>query len=226
MYTENIAILSSVSLQDTSHLWKKNDILIFFVDMDNYDILSIDYLNNAEREHLERLQTKYFRKRFIVSRVVLKHILCHLLNIGSVKEISTYKDNFGEVHILNQEKLYICMSYSENITTLSISKVKIGIDIEIKRSLALKNTLKYLQLTSSYLDKSASDTDFLKAWTIKEAYCKFSNKSLLSILNKESQLNNACCSNYLFDNKYVFSIVADSDSYNIDISSLEKINCI
>ena len=118
------------------------------------------------------------------------------------------------------------MSYSKNIITLSISKVRVGIDIETIRSTALKHTLKYLQLTSSHLNKSAGSTDLLKAWTLKEAYCKFFNKSMFSILNNESELNNAFCSNYLLDNKYVFSIVTDSDSYNININRLEKINCM
>ncbi len=226
MYTESLITLSSISLENIPHLWKQNDILIFLIDLDNYDILSIEYLNSVEIKHLEKLQTKYFQKRYIVSRVVLKHILYRLLNTESVKDLSTYKGNYGEVRILNHEGLHICISYSENIVTLSISKVKVGIDIETKRSLTLKSSLKYLQLTSSCVDDSVNDNELLKRWTMKEAYCKFLNKPLFLIVQKDLEFGNSCYSNYLLDHKYIFSIVTDSDSYNLSISHLEKINYI
>jgi len=226
MYTENLMTLSSVPLENIPHLWEHNDVLIFLIDPDNYDTLSMEYLNNIEREYLEKLQTIYFKKRYIVSRTVLKHVLCHLFNKSSVQDISTYKDEFGEVHILNHKELHICISYSENIVTLAISKVKAGIDVEIKRPMALKNTLKYLQTSSSYTDKSISDrdVDILTIWTLKEAYCKFSNKTMLSILSKEPDFNNVFYSSYLLDNKYILSVITDSDPHTINISRLEKIN--
>lgn len=223
MHTENL-MLSSVSLENTLPLWKENDILIFFIDLDNYDALSTESLNNTEKEDLEKLQTLYFKKRFIVSRLVLKHILCNLLNMESILNISTYKDRYGEVHILDHEDLHICISYSEDIVVLAISKVKIGIDIEIIRSLALKNTLKYLHKTPFYTEKSVSDTDLLKAWTVKEAYCKFSNKSMLSFLNKEPEFSNASYFNFVLDESYVFSIVTELGQHAMNLNRLEKIN--
>lgn len=224
MYPENLMTLSSVPLENIPCLWEQNDVLIFLIDLDNYEMLSIECLNSIEREYLEKLQTTYFKKRFIVSRTVLKHIICQLLNKNSVTDISTYKDECGEVHVLNYKELYICISYSENIITLAISKVKVGIDVEIKRPMALKNTLKYLQTTSSSTDKSTSDANILATWTLKEAYCKFSNKAMLSILSKEPDFNNTCYSIYALDNKYIFSVITDSAPHSINISRLEKIN--
>ena len=224
MYTENLMTLSTVPLENIPHLWGQNDVLIFLIDLDSYDTLSVEFLNSIERGDLEKLQTIYFKKRYIVSRMVLKHILCIILNKSSALEISTYKDECGEVHILNHKEFHICISYSENVVTLAISKVEIGIDVEIKRPLALKNTLKFFQTTSSCADKLIVDTDILKTWTMKEAYCKFSNKTMFSILSKEPDFNNACYSNYVLDNKYIFSVITDSDLRTINISRLEKIN--
>ncbi len=223
MDTENLT-LSSISLENTPHLWKEKDILIFFIDMDNYDALSTEFLNNIEKEDLEKLQTLYFKKRFVISRMVLKHILCILLKMESTLDISTYKDSYGEVHILGHEDLHICISYSESIAALAISKVKIGIDVEIKRPLSLKNTLKYFHKTPFCTDKSVNDDDLLKSWTLKEAYCKFSNKSMLSFLNREPDFNSASYFNFVLDDEYVFSIVTESCQHSINISRLEKIN--
>ncbi|AKB77291.1 4'-phosphopantetheinyl transferase [Methanosarcina horonobensis HB-1 = JCM 15518] len=225
MYAGNL-LVSSIPLKNILHLWEENDILIFLIDLDNYDTLSTEYLNNTEKEDLEKLQTLYFKKRFIVSRTVLKHILRCLLKLESILDISTYKDRYGEVHILNHEELHICISYSEDIVALAVSKTRVGIDIEAKRPLALKNTLKYLQTTSSYTGDSVSDTNFLKMWTLKEAYCKFSNKGMLSSLYKEPDFNNAWYSNYTLNNKYIFSIVTDSNPHTISISRLEILTIV
>ncbi|AKB29842.1 hypothetical protein MSSIT_3123 [Methanosarcina siciliae T4/M] len=224
MYKKNSIILSSVPLKNLPNLWAQNDVLIFLIDLGDYDTLSMECLNNSERENLEKLKTEYFKKRYIVSRMVLKHILCKLLNKTSVLEISTCKDKFGEVHILSHKELHICISYSENIATLAVSKVKVGIDVEIKRPLALKNTLKYLKPVSQFSDKSESDAYILIGWTLREAYCKFSNESMLSVLGKEPDFNNIFYSSYLLDNKYVFSLITDSDSHTIKISRLGKIS--
>ncbi|WP_235283436.1 MULTISPECIES: 4'-phosphopantetheinyl transferase superfamily protein [unclassified Methanosarcina] len=218
--------LSFVPLENIPRLWEQNDVLIFLIDLDNYDTLSMECLNSIEREYLKKLQTMYFKKRYIVSRMVLKHVLYHLLNKSSVLDISTYKDECGQVHILNHEELHICISYSENVVTLAISKVEVGIDVEIKRSLTLKNTLKYFQTTFSCTEKSARDADILRAWTMKEAYCKFSNKNIFSILSKEPDFNNICYLSYLLDNKYIFSVITDSGPHTINISRLEKINYV
>ena len=37
MYTENLMTLSSVTLENIPHLWEQNDVLIFVIDLDNYD---------------------------------------------------------------------------------------------------------------------------------------------------------------------------------------------
>ncbi|WP_410507552.1 hypothetical protein RSJ42_12135 [Methanosarcina hadiensis] len=229
MRTENL-ILSSVILENIPCLWEKHDILIFFIDLDNYNALSAEYLSSIEKENLEKLQTSYFKKRFIVSRTVLKHILCTLLRLDSALSISTYKDRYGKVHITDHEDLCICISYSENIIALAVSKVKIGIDVETRRLLELKNTLKYLhneriysdKPVTLYPDKSVTDNDFLKTWTLKEAFSKFSNKSMFFFLNKEPDFNNASYSHFLLDEKYIFSIVVESDRHTISMSHLEK----
>ncbi len=216
--------LSSVPLENIPQLWEQNDVLIFLIDLDNYETLSMECLNSIESEQLDKLQTIYFKKRYIVSRMVLKHVLCLILKKSSALEISTYKDECGKVHILNHKEVHICISYSENVVTLAISKVEVGIDVEIKRPLALKNTLKYFQKTSSCADKSVVEADILKRWTLKEAYCKFSNKDMYSIFSKEPDFNNICYSSYVLDNKYIFSVITDSDPHTINISRLEKIN--
>ena len=60
-------------------LWEQNDILILLIDLDSYSVLSTEYLDDTEKEDLDRFKTSYFKKRYIVSRIVLKYVLSCLI---------------------------------------------------------------------------------------------------------------------------------------------------
>lgn len=225
MCNEYLKLPSLVSLECIPCLWQHSDALIFLVDLDNYDTFNTSYLSRIELEYLERLQTSHFKKRYIVSRTILKHIICKVANERSASEISTYKNEFGKVCVLNHNELCICVSYTESLAALAISKVDVGIDIELARKLALKSTFKNLCTKISLMDETVSETALLKIWTLKEAYSKFSNKKMHLIFNKELDLSSVNYSTYVLENKYVFSIVTRSDSHIININRLQKIDC-
>ncbi len=221
----NLEIPSTSSPEHIPFLWEQNDVLIFLIDLDDYSSLDEDHLDNSEKEHLEGLKTEYFKKRYIISRMVLKYILCSLLNGRSLSDISLYKDKYGRLHVRDHDDLNLCISYTENTVVLAISKIEIGIDIEVKRSLCLKSVSKYLQTKNSDDDKCSKELDNLTIWALKEAYCKFSNKSLFSALNKELDLDSICHSSYLINNKYILAIINGSSQHRINICRLEKIAC-
>jgi len=228
MQTENLQVASSITLEHTllenvPDLWEQNDILIFLVDLDDYGTLSTEYLDEIETEYLERLKTGYFRKRYITSRMVLKCILCRILKGQSASDIATYKDEYGKVHVSSHEELHICISYTENIVTLVISKVEVGVDVELRKKRALSNISKYLHKKILQTDKSANDLDILTTWTLNEAYCKFSNENIFSSFHRELDINNVFHSSHIIDNKYILSIITDDDRHAINISRLQKI---
>ncbi|MCQ1535222.1 hypothetical protein FTO70_05870 [Methanosarcina sp. KYL-1] len=219
-----IKIPSTTSLEHVPHLWEQNDVLIFLIDLDSYNTLSTEHLDGIEKEYLERLQTRHFKKRYTASRLVLKCILCRLLNERSVSDIVTYKDEYGKVHVRGHEELHICISYTGNIVALAISKVEVGVDMELKRMLSLSNISKYLYTKPLDADKSGSNLDLLTTWTLKEAYCKFSNKSIFSNFNKEMDFSNVCSSSYIINNIYILAIITDSNRYTLKICRLQKIS--
>lgn len=225
MYNGNLKLPLPVSLEYTLYLWLQSDVLVFLVDLDSYNIFSTSYLDSIELESLERLQTSHFKKRYIISRTVLKYILCNIINERSASGISTYKDDYGKVCIRNHNELYICISYTESIAALAISKVEVGIDIELEKKLVLKSTLKNLRTKPSLTDKPVSEADLLKIWTLKEAYSKFSNKNMYLVFNKELDLSGVSHSTYILDNKYILSVITQSDSHILNINRLQKIDC-
>lgn len=212
----------SIPLKDIPYLWERNDILILLIDLGSYSAFSIEYLDDNEKEDLDRLETSYFKKRYIVSRTVLKYVLHYLFEGQSILKIGTYKDEYGRIHLRGHDKLYLCLSYTENIVSLAISKVNVGIDIELKKLFFPGRVSKYLNERILEVEGIGNE-NLLTLFTLKEAYCKFSNKSLLSCLNKEIDLNNVFSSSYILNNKYILSIITDAEPHALNISYLQKI---
>lgn len=222
MCIQYLNLSASILLKDIPYLWEQNDILILLIDLDSYNF-STRYLDDNEKEALNNLKTSYFRERYIVSRTVLKFILYYLLKEQSVFKIGTYKDEYGRVHVRDHNELYICISYTGNIVSLAISKVNVGIDIELKKSLSAGKFSKYLNKQVLETDSLGNGPDLLTSFTLKEAYSKFSNKSILSCLNKKFDLENIFSSSYILNDRYIFSIITDAKPTAINISHLQKI---
>lgn len=225
MYSESLVLPSPISLESVPYLWQQSDVLIFLINLDHYDIFSTKYLNKTEMEYLERLQTSYFKKRYIISRTVLKHIVCGIIRERFATGISTYKDEYGRVCIHNNSTLNICISYTQSIAVLSISEIEMGIDIELERTLALKSNLKNLHTKPLLTDEPANEVDFLKTWTLKEAYSKFLNKNMHLIFSKKLDLSGVSHFTYFLDNKYILSVITHPGSHIININYLPKIDC-
>ena len=223
MFIRYLNLPFQISLKNISHLWEQNDIIILLVDLDNYNVLSIEYLDETEKEEMAIFKTSYFKKRYIVSRKVLKYIICCLFNEQSISSISTYKDEYGKIHVRGHEELHICLSYTGNIASLAISKIKVGIDIELEKLFSPKKISRYLYKPILRIKDSENDHDLLIAWTLKEAYSKFSNKSMLTNLNKELDLSNVFHSSYILNEKYILSVITCVNPHDLNISFLPKI---
>ena len=64
MFNENLMSPSLVSLDEIPHLWQHSDVLIFLVDLNDYDTLNTGYLSSIELESLARLKTSHFKRRY------------------------------------------------------------------------------------------------------------------------------------------------------------------
>ena len=212
-----------ISLKNIPYLWKRNDILILLINLNNYNVLSTNYLDETEKEEMAGFKTSYFKKRYIVSRKVLKYIICCLFREQSISTISTYKDEYGKVHVRGHEELHICLSYSGDIASLAISKIKVAVDIELTRLFSPKKISRYLNEPILRTKDSESDHDILIVWTLKEAYSKFSNKGMLANLNKKLDLSSVYHSSYILNEKYILSVITYASPHGLNISFLPKI---
>lgn len=223
MCIRHLNLVTPISLENMPDLWEQNDILILLIDLDIYSVFSTEYLDDTEKEDLDRFKTSYFKKRYIISRTVLKYILHCLIKGKSVSDIVTYKDEYGRVHVSDHKELHICISYTGNIVSLAISKVNVGIDIELRKLFSSGKVSKYLNKRVLESDGFGHDLDLLTLFTLKEAYCKFSNRSILSSLYEELDLNNVFSLSYILNDIYVLSVITDAEPHALNISYLQKI---
>lgn len=213
---------SIVPVEQVADLWKENDVLISIIDLNDYPTPGADHLDKVEKAHLSTLQTEYFKKRYIASRMVLKY-LSGILKGRSWASIVTCKDEHGRVHVCDHNDLHVCISYTENIVALVISKIDIGIDIEVIKSRSVTSISKSINKTSPERSSSVNGYDFLVMWTLKEAYCKLSNETMFSNLARTLDMSDVYHSSYVVDNKYVLALVTKSYLYKVNIVRLPKI---
>lgn len=214
---------STVSVKQVTDIWKENEVLIFIIDLNEYPSPCADYLNEIEKAHLDTLKTEYFKKRYIVSRMVLKS-LSGLLKEKPWSCISTIKDECGRVHVCDYNDLHVCIAYSENIIVLAISKIDLGIDIEVIRSRSVTSISKSIDRSLPDGTSSKDSSDFLIMWTLKEAYCKLSNRTMFSNLSRKLDLSDVYNLSYIIDNKYLLALVTKSRPPKVSINHLQKID--
>jgi 4'-phosphopantetheinyl transferase len=212
-----------VAVGQVSDLWEENDVLIFIIDLKDYPLADADHLNEVETVHLDTLQTEHFKNRYIISRIVLKYLSGYLKKL-SWSDMVTCKDKHGRVHVCDHNDLHVCISYTENIVALALSKIDVGIDMEIIRPRSVTSISRSIDRSLPDGSPSENNSDFLLMWTLKEAYCKLSNKTMFSNLSRKLDLSDVFHSNCIIDNKYMLAVVTKADQCKVGIYRLQKID--
>ncbi len=138
------------------------------------DKLLKDYENCLSKEKMIKLQS------YKDSNSMLSSLLGELLAKVAINKnfnIDINKINFGKIKngkpvILNFDNIYFNISHSENQVICGISNSVIGIDIEhLDRKINIKALSKrFFSVEEEIYIKNSFD--FLKIWTLKEAYLK------------------------------------------------------
>lgn len=224
MGVKDLRIGNAISLRNIPLLWEQNDVIVLIIDLDDYEILNEGLLDDYEKKNLETLKTKYFKKRYIVSRTIMKHVISYLPGGRQPSEIRLYKDEHGKIHVSGNSELHLCISYTGELLTIAISKIRIGIDAELRKKRSINNLLKNVQSKNTDCGDIRADLDSLIMWTVKEAYSKFSNTNACYYIKKELDFGSFFHISYMVNNRCILSIVTASNEFNMKIVQLEKID--
>ena len=194
--------------------WKTGDVLTFLAVTGMYDISLEEGLDCAEKERVLEFKSEYFKKRFVVSRSLLKSILLHLRGTGNRNTIVLSQKNKG-VLVPGVPDIFISLSYSGSSIAITFAKRKIGSDIEKVRSTDLKKVRSspFYDCLKSHTKKEDS-YHTLHVWTLVEAYAKLRDQNPYPLLNKSSLLHDASFVSYCIDRRLILSLVYDTGNLN------------
>ena len=188
--------------------WQTHDVITFFINMDRYHASLNDFLDTGEQERAGKFRTDYFKKRFTVSRTLIRQILKTILRTENGADIVLVPRKQGGIVVRGHSEVNISLSYSGSCMALSIGKRKLGCDIEVVRPLAIRKTL------SSPLFhgiQCANDSrHFLHRWTLVESYAKLHDKNPYALLNNQVFSEEVHFVSYCLDQHAIVSLALDS----------------
>jgi 4'-phosphopantetheinyl transferase len=201
-------------LEEIPMYWEANDAITFLANLGMYNPSLYHILDNSEKEQEQKFKTDYFKKRFTISRSLLKHILHPILATETPSVILLSKEKKGRVIIPGRPEICISLSYSGPYIAITVGKQKIGSDIEVMRPIKA-NKISSSQIFINYLH--TDDRDYLQriihVWTLVESYAKLYNDNPYSLLNSNFPFNYANFVSYCINNHLILSLASGNKQF-------------
>ena len=202
--------------------WTANDAVTFLVDLGGYRPALHDLLTNDEREQVHRFKTAIARRRFVMSRAILKHILSEILPHEKITDIILVRNPDGRILVRDRPHVYICLSYSGTTIAITLGKRKIGSDIEGVRPIRSKKiTASPAFRTYSRAQGTEHVQQVIHMWTLVESYAKLYDTNPYPLLNRRSPFKDADFVSYLIDQHTIFSLASTQGGFTEVLAWLE-----
>ena len=186
--------------------WKTHDVLTFLADTGMYDASLYLGLDSAEKEQVLQFKSDYFKKRFAVSRSLVKCILRHIPGTGNRDDIVLSRGKKG-IQVDSRQDIFISLSYTGSCIAITVGKRKIGSDIERVRPVnIIKIRSSPLFDGSKCTNKKEESLHTLHVWTLVEAYAKLRDRTPYPILNSSGLLHDASFISYCVDHQTILSL--------------------
>ena len=208
--------------------WETNDVITFLVDLGMHHPLLFDVLDNREKEQAQKFKTEYFKKKFTVSRSILKHILQHILGVKDTSDILLGKEKKGRIILHNRPDIFISLSYSGPYIALTVGKQKIGCDIEVLRPIK-DNKIAFCPIFINYqcMDDKKHIWQVIHVWTLVESYAKLYDENPYSLLNPSAVFKEVNFFSYCINKHLIFSLASGKKQFTeslvwLDTSAIGK----
>jgi len=197
------------SYEEVPGYWEAYDVITFLADLGMYRPSLFELLDSNEKDRVLKFKTEYFKKRFTLSRSLLKHILQPVLKAGKPSDILLGKEKKGRVTLQGRPDICISLSYSGPCIAITLGKQKIGCDIEVVRPLKA-DKIASCRLFSDSLH--ANDREYLRKiihmWTLVESYAKLYDENPYPILNSCSLAREANFVSYCINNHLILTLAS------------------
>jgi 4'-phosphopantetheinyl transferase len=200
------------TLEQILPYWKDYDTLTFLVDLGIYHPSLSTFLDHQEKEQELWYKTVVSRKRFVVSRTIIKHILKHILPTPNVSDSILIRKKYGRIHIKDVPGISISLSYSGTCIAITAGKRKIGSDIEVVRPVDIRKIKSYpLFYDTRARNEKERIRHFLQMWTLLEAYAKLHDRSTYACLIEKDFPPEVNFVSYCINTTAIFSLASGPD---------------
>jgi len=194
---------------DIMSYWLAYDAITFLIDIGRYKPAFHDFLTDEEKEYELRFKPVISRRRFVVSRAILKHILAKILPKMKIIDIVLIRDNDGRIHVKDVPHVNICLSYYGTSIVITVGKIKIGSDIERVRPLLDKKiTASPVFSECRFAEGEERMRQVIHMWTLVESYAKLYDTNPYPLLNSCLPFKNAEFVSYYIDQNMMFSLAS------------------
>jgi 4'-phosphopantetheinyl transferase len=195
-------------------IWGTNDVITFLADLGMYHPSLYDVLDNSEKEQEQKFKIEYFKKRFTISRSILKHILPPILGAKHPSDILLGKEKKGRIKIHSRPDIGISLSYSGPCIAITVGKQKIGCDIEVLRPIK-DNKITSCPLFINYqcMDDKEKTRQVIHVWTLVESYAKLFDENPYSLLNPNFVFKEANFVSYCINKHLIFSLASEKKQF-------------
>jgi hypothetical protein len=199
-------------LEEIPRYWEANDVITFLADLRMYRPALYDDLDNGEKEQEQKFKTEYVKKRFTLSRSLLKRILQPVLGADNPSDILLGKEKKGRVILPGRPDICISLSYSGSCIAISIGKQKIGCDIEVVRPVKTRKIESCPVFIHYNCSKDRKHVErVIHVWTIIESYAKLYDKNPYPLLNCSSLFKDTNFVSYCINKHMIFTLASEKD---------------
>jgi 4'-phosphopantetheinyl transferase len=173
-----------------------------------------DVLTSSEKEREQKFKTEYFKKRFTISRSILKYILQPILVTDNPSKILLEKEKKGRVLIPGRPDIFISLSYSGPCIAITLGKQKIGSDLEVVRPVKA-NKIESCQIFIDYpyTDEQQYLWQLIHVWTLVESYAKLYDENPYRHLNSCSKVKDTTFVSYCINKHLIFSLASKKEQF-------------
>lgn len=208
----NATTATMCAFDQISRYWKDYDMLTFLVDLGIYHPSLSMYLDQHEKEKELQYKTDISRKRFVISRTIIKRILNTILPTPDLSDIILTRKKHGRIFIKEVPDVYISLSYSGPCIAITLGKQKIGNDIELVRPVDIRKIKSYPLFTDTRSrNEKERIRNFLQMWTLIEAYAKLHDRSTYPCLVEKEIFQDTYFVSYCINNSSLLSLATGSD---------------
>ncbi|HEX2167986.1 MAG TPA: 4'-phosphopantetheinyl transferase superfamily protein [Longimicrobiales bacterium] len=134
-------------------------------------------LSEDERTRSAKFIAPLERRRFILSRIVLRDILAGYQGVDAA-DVLLAREAGGRPFVEGAERLYFSLSHSGDVAVIAVADVRIGVDVErvrpIARAAEIAHRIMHPETVAllQSLPQAQFERAFLDAWTQREAHVK------------------------------------------------------